>query len=260
MKVRLQKLLADAGVASRRASEQLILDGKVAVNGEVIRLLGSKADADTDRVTVEGRPIRARARRYVALNKPSGIICSRRDERDRKVVGSLLPKEWDDLYPVGRLDRDSEGLLLLTNDGEFCLRLTHPRFGILKCYIVTVAGKLDHSILRRMTAGISSQGEELKAHSARLISANASHSMAEIELAEGRNREVRRMFEVAGFTVVRLVRIKIGPLPLGELPTGRWRVLTAAEVRALLQPPTAKERPVDRPAGVDRHHPKPSTP
>src|SRR5437016_2400160 len=138
--VRLQKFLADAGVASRRNGEQLILAGRVGVNGQVVRVLGTKIDPARDRVTVDGTAVKTRRKLHLALNKPRGYICSRHDPAKRRAVGDLLPKEWNNLYPVGRLDCDSEGLIFLTNDGEFCLRLTHPRYGTRKKYLVTVEG------------------------------------------------------------------------------------------------------------------------
>ena len=130
--VRLQKFLAEAGVASRRASEEIILAGGVAINGQIVKVLGTKVDPVHDRVTVDGTRVKIKRKLYVALNKPRGYLCSRRDPANRRAVGDLLPKEWTSLYPVGRLDYDSEGLLFLTNDGEFCLRLTHPRYGVPK--------------------------------------------------------------------------------------------------------------------------------
>lgn len=243
LKVRLQKILADAGVASRRASEQLILEGRVAVNGQITRELGSKADPATTTVAVDGRPLRPRRRLYVALHKPAGYLCTRRDEQQRRTVGDLLPVEWSSLYPVGRLDLDSEGLLFLTNDGEFCLRLTHPRFRLEKHYVATVEGKLEPALVKRLTKGVSDRGELLRAKAARLVSANSSHSIVELDLAEGRNREVRRMLEALGFKVVRLVRTAIGPIKLGELRAGRWRVLTEVEVATLFRLTVA---PVDK--------------
>src|SRR5437868_296132 len=144
--VRLQKFLAEAGIASRRASEQIILAGRVAVNGRPARQLGIKVQPGNDEVTVDGTPVRARRKIYVALNKPAGILCTRSDPEKRSIVTDLLPSGWRHLAPVGRLDRDSEGLLFLTNDGEFALRLTHPRYGVHKIYRATVEGKATPAI------------------------------------------------------------------------------------------------------------------
>jgi 23S rRNA pseudouridine2605 synthase len=251
LKIRLQKLIAEAGVASRRAAEQLMREGRVWVNGVPAREPGLKAEPGMDVVLVDGRPLPARRRITVALHKPPGYVCSRaRQTPGQRLVGDLLPAEWRDLYPVGRLDRDSEGLLLLTNDGEFCLHLTHPRYGVGKTYRATLVGKVDPSAPRALCAGVEDQGETLRARRARVLSANASHSVVELELTEGRRHEVRRMFGALGFEVERLQRIQLGPLKLGELKPGRWRVLTAAEIAALRAPPSARPAPgaVDRTA------------
>jgi pseudouridine synthase len=234
LNVRLQKFLADAGVASRRAAEQFILNGRVTVNGQIVRLLGSKVDADHDRVEVDGKPVRSQRKLYVALHKPRGCVCSKQDEHDRPTVYDLLPKEWRIVNSVGRLDYASEGLLFLTNDGEFALRLTHPRYGVRKRYLATVEGKVDAEMLGRFTSGVWHDGEKLKAERAWLVSASNAQSVVELELAEGKNREVRRMFESQGVTVRRLVRTQVGKIKLGELKPGKWRALTQSEIKTLL--------------------------
>src|SRR5262252_6217461 len=174
--VRLQKFLADAGVASRRAGEQFILDGRVAVNGDVVRQLGTKVDPLHDRVTVDGRPVRTKRKLYLALNKPRGCVCSRRDEFERPTIYELLPREWSNLYSVGRLDYDTEGLIFLTNDGEFALRLTHPRYAVRKRYVATVEGRVEPVVLEKFIHGVFHRGEKLKAEQARLISSSAARS------------------------------------------------------------------------------------
>jgi len=234
LSVRLQKFLAEAGVASRRAGEQIILAGRVAVNGEVIRQLGTKVDPWHDRVTLDSQPVRARRKLYVALHKPRGCVCSRKDEFGRPTVYDRLPKEWTGLYSVGRLDYDTEGLLFLTNDGEFALRLTHPRYAVRKRYLATLEGRVEAQRLELFTRGVYHQGEKLKAEKARLISASQSRSVVELELAEGKNREVRRLFESQGLTVKRLERTQIGKIRLGELKPGKWRTLTEPEIKSLL--------------------------
>lgn len=233
-------------MASRRAGERLIVNGLVEVNGRVVQQLGAKVDPLHDEVKVEGRPVKARRKIYVALHKPRGFLSTRSDELERRIVTDLLPREWSHLHPVGRLDRDSEGLIFLTNDGEFTLRLTHPRFGVRKKYRAIVEGRVEPVMLRRFTEGVEHEGERLRAEHARLVDANNSHSIVELELAEGKNREVRRLFESQGLLVERLQRTQIGPIRLGELPEGRWRALTAAEVKALL----AISAPASRPAGA----------
>lgn len=236
MKIRLQKFLADAGVASRRASETVILDGRVSVNGSVIRTLGSRVEPDQDRVLLDGQPVRTRRKHHIALNKPVGYTCTREDAHAARKVGDLLPAEWRHLYPVGRLDRESEGLIFLTNDGDFCLRLTHPRYGVTKRYLATVAGRVDVAMLERFRKGIVSGEEELRIQRGRIVSSHPRVTIVELDLAEGRYREIRRLFESQGLEVERLVRTQIGPIKLGELRPGRWRTLTPGELKTLLNP------------------------
>jgi 23S rRNA pseudouridine2605 synthase len=232
--VRLQKFLAEAGVASRRASEAIITASRVTVNGAVTSELGFKVDPARDRVTVDGRPVRVKRKLYVALHKPAGYVCTRTDAQARDKIGDLLPKEWTELFSVGRLDCQSEGLIFLTNDGDFCLKLTHPRYGIVRKYVTRVEGRVTPEMLRRFTKGVSSEGEKLQARSARLISANNTTSVVELELTEGKNREVRRLLASENLAVLRLQRVQIGPIKLGELPAGRWRTLTETEIKSLL--------------------------
>jgi 23S rRNA pseudouridine2605 synthase len=232
--VRLQKFLAEAGVASRRASEQFIVEGRVTVNGETVRELGTKIDPVCDKVAVDGRPLKPKRKLYVALNKPPGYICTRRDPESRKIISELLPTEWSNLVPVGRLDCASEGLIFLSNDGDFCLKLTHPRYGVRKKYRVTIEGRVDHEIVDKLVKGLMHEGEMLKAERVRILATNNSSSLMEIELAEGKNRELRRMFEVLGRGVIKLQRVQIGKIKLGELRVGRWRTLTESEIKSLL--------------------------
>jgi 23S rRNA pseudouridine2605 synthase len=236
MAIRLQKYLAEAGVASRRASEGIIVEGRVAVNGKVVRELGTKVDPEHDRVTVDGDAIKAKRKIYVAVNKPRGVVCSRNDPSGRSTIGELLPAEWQHLYSVGRLDRDSEGLLFLTNDGEFSLRLTHPRYGVAKKYVLTVEHKVEGNVLDKMREGVFDQSERLKAQKARIVSASNKQSVLELELLEGKYREIRRMCDVLGLKVLRLQRVQIGKIKLGELKVGRWRTLTDGEIISLLGP------------------------
>jgi 23S rRNA pseudouridine2605 synthase len=234
LSLRLQKFLADAGVASRRAGEQFILEGRVEVNGHIVRQLGVKVDPLHDKVRVDGKPVHTKRKLYVALNKPKGCVCSRKDEFERPTIYQLLPKEWDNLYSVGRLDYDTEGLIFLTNDGQFALHLTHPRYEVSKKYVATVEGKLERPMLEKLVQGVFHDGEKLKAKRAHLVSATKSVSVVELELMEGKNREVRRMFESQGATVKRLQRVQIGKIKLGELKPGKWRTLTEPEIKSLL--------------------------
>jgi 23S rRNA pseudouridine2605 synthase len=232
--VRLQKFLAEAGVASRRAGEQLILDGHVQVNGELVRQLGTRVDPLHDQVLVDGKPVRARRKLYIALHKPRGCVCSRKDEHERPTIYELVPKEWSNIYSVGRLDYDTEGLIFLTNDGEFALRLTHPRYEVRKKYVATVEGRVEREMLAQFVRGIFQGGEKLKADKTRLVSASSSRSVVELELTEGKNREIRRLFESQNITVKRLQRLQIGAIKLGELKPGKWRTLTEPEIKSLL--------------------------
>ena len=232
--IRLQKFLADAGIASRRASEEIIRAGRVAINGTVVSELGTRIDGEHDKVELDGKLVRVRKKMYAALHKPKGVVCSRQDERGRPTIYELLPREWSHLYSVGRLDYASEGLIFLTNDGDFSLHLTHPRYGIRKKYVATVEGRVEPATLALFTQGLWHQGEKLKAEKARLISSTKAQSVAELELAEGKNREVRRLFESQGLTVKRLQRIQIGKIKLGELRPGKWRTLTETEIKSLL--------------------------
>jgi 23S rRNA pseudouridine2605 synthase len=234
LSVRLQKFLADGGVASRRAAEQFILDGCISVNGQVVRQLGTKIDPQHDEVSVDGKIIRAKKKLYIALHKPRGCVCSHKDELNRPTIYELLPKEWQIVSSVGRLDFNSEGLIFLTNDGQFALRLTHPRYGVRKKYMATVEGKVEHEMLHKFTRGIFHGGEKLKAERAWLVSASKSQSVVELELGEGKNREVRRLFESQGLSVKKLQRTQIGKIKLGELRPGKWRALTETEIKTLI--------------------------
>ncbi len=221
-------------MASRRAGEQFILEGRVAVNGQTVRLLGTKIDPDRDQVAVDGKFVRAKKLIYVALNKPVGCVCSRKDELDRPTIYELVPREWDTVQTVGRLDFNSEGLIFLTNDGQFALRLTHPRYGVRKKYLATVEGEVTPAMLQLFKRGIFHEGERLQALAARIISGTRGKSVVELELGEGRNREVRRLFESQAITVKKLQRIQIGKIRLGELKPGKWRTLNAVEIKTLI--------------------------
>lgn len=217
-------------MASRRAAEQIILAGRVSVNGETTRVLGTKVDPAHDTVSVDGEAIRIRRKIYIALHKPIGCVCSHKDELGRPTIYDLLPKEWQIAHTVGRLDFNSEGLIFLTNDGQFALRLTHPRYGVRKKYVATIDGAVEQQMLDKFVRGVFLDGEKLKAENARQLSRN----VIELELSEGKNREVRRLFESQGLTVKRLQRTQIGKIKLGELKPGRWRALTETEIQTLL--------------------------
>jgi 23S rRNA pseudouridine2605 synthase len=227
--MRLQAFLARAGVASRRKAEELILKGLVRVNGEVAHL-GQRVGTG-DLVEVAGRRVELPQKRVVlALHKPRGYTTTRSDPHAEKTVYELLP-EIPGLHPVGRLDRESEGLLLFTNDGELLFRLTHPRYGVRKVYRVwTERGTLPQALCRRLVEGVA-----LEDGPARALSCKPAQGGAILTLGEGRKREVRRMLQAVGYPVKRLLRLQVGPVRLGNLPPGRWRRLSPEEVQALLK-------------------------
>ncbi|HKS91699.1 MAG TPA: pseudouridine synthase [Tepidiformaceae bacterium] len=248
---RLQKILSNAGVASRRAAEELILAGRVAVNGEPQRALGARADIETDEVTLDGVPVTRGRYRYFALNKPAGIITTAHDEIGRETVLDLVPIGGVQLHPVGRLDRESEGLVILTNDGHLTDLLTHPRYGISKEYLVGVAGTPSRRDLERMVRGVEVDGERLKADSVSIGAAPMLRAGEEtpqaaawliLVLRQGKNREIRRLLGALGMDVRALRRVRIGPLHLGELGTGAFRELSDADVEALYAAGKAAEQ------------------
>jgi 23S rRNA pseudouridine2605 synthase len=239
---RLQKILAAAGVGSRRACEELISAGRVTVDGRRA-MLGDRADPRGAVIEVDGERVVTDLRMlYLALNKPRGIVSTMSDERGRPGIAELLgPSVPRRVYHVGRLDADSEGLLLLTNDGDLANRLTHPSYGIAKTYLVEVPGPLPKGIGRVLRAGVELDDGPARADAFRLVDATPRTALVEITLHEGRNRIVRRMMEAVGHPVTRLVRTKVGPVSLGDLKSGRWRHLTRPEVAALFAAATGPD-------------------
>ena len=233
--VRLQKFLAEAGVASRRRCEELIEAGQVSVNGQTVRVLGTKIDPEQDHVTVDGQPVAIEQKVYIALNKPAGVLCTNRDTHQRKRAVDLLPRSLPRLYTVGRLDKDTEGLLLLTNDGTFSLRLTHPRYKMRKTYLVEVEGELNNAEIARLLEGVRSEGELLRAEKVFATRTKMNATELRLILGEGKKRQIRRMMSVIGHPVRRLVRLAIGPVELGNLAISQWRYLTHEEIRKLMQ-------------------------
>ena len=236
---RLQKLIAAAGIASRRAAERLITSGRVTVNGAPVTELGARADPVSDDVRVDGRPLDIPlAFTYLALHKPAGVVTTAADERGRPTVIDLLPAGMPRLLPAGRLDRDSEGLLLLTDDGELALRLTHPRHEVEKEYLVLAQQPLSEEALSRLRSGIELEGRQTAPALIEPVRRPGPADFAKgtwyrAVLREGRNRQIRRVFAAEGVRVVRLVRIRIGPVRLGSLARGSVRRLTPAELREL---------------------------
>lgn len=233
--VRLQKLLSQAGVASRRAAEKLIVEGRVSVNGTTVRELGTKAAA-TDDIRVDGRRIRAAERkRYILLYKPAGVVTTLNDPQRRPTVIHLLAGVREYVYPVGRLDYDTEGLLLLTNDGDLAAMLTHPRHGVERTYEARVAGMPDARAVERLRTGIPLDGHRTLPADAVILNGARSDKdgIVRLTIREGRNRQVRRMLEAVGHPVQTLKRTRIGPISDRQLKPGAWRELTGEEVRRL---------------------------
>jgi 23S rRNA pseudouridine2605 synthase len=239
---RLQKIISNAGVASRRVAEEMILAGRVAVNGEIQRSLGARADTEADEVTVDGVPVAKGRYRYFMVHKPAGFVTTASDDQGRDTVMDLVPIGDIQLHPVGRLDMDSEGLLILTNDGHLTDLLTHPKYEVEKEYLVGIDQVLAERDMQRLVRGIESDGDRLRAASARPAMAPAVVAGDEppgagawliIVLKQGRNREIRRMIEALNRKVVFLRRLRIGPLHLGSLGSGAFRELTPEEVEEL---------------------------
>jgi 23S rRNA pseudouridine2605 synthase len=240
--VRLQKFLSQAGVASRRASEAMIESGQVAVNGKVITELGTKVDPDVDRVTVDGVHIMPAPPEWIALHKPAGYLTTRHDPRGGRTVYDLLPERARGLFYVGRLDRDSEGLLLFTNDGDAANNMLHPRNAVERIYHVEVGGSVPKRLADKLRKGVRLEDGMARAHKARVYEEQNGRTRIEVSLLEGRKREVRRMFDVAGYPVKRLLRLQYGPVELGDLPVGDWRALRQDEIDAILALNSDKER------------------
>ena len=260
--IRLQKILADFGVASRRAAEDLIRQGKVSVNGAVASV-GDKADPARDRITLSGRPLRRPPHSenlYIMLNKPRGTITTMSDEMDRKCVAELVRSIPQRIYPIGRLDRESEGLLLMTNDGAFANAMMHPSRHVPKTYRVTVRPGVSREQIEQMERGIVIEGRKTAPAEVSVLVQEPGRVVLRIILHEGRNREIRKMCEALGLETARLKRTAFGPVRLGMLAPGRWRRLSPEEVAAL-RDAAGLERPSPeaerRPGGsVRRRGPK----
>lgn len=232
MEERLQKLLSAAGVCSRRAAETYLTAGRVTVNGEPARL-GQRADPDRDEILVDGRPLAPRAKPvYILLNKPRGYVTTLSDERGRKTVAELVADCGARVYPVGRLDLDSEGLLLLTNDGDWAQHLLHPSHEVEKTYHVSVFGPVAGAAAR-LAAMTDLEGDPIRPARVEVLRQTARTAVLAVTIHEGKNRQIRRMCARCGLTVKRLRRVQEGPLKLGNLPTGKWRDLSENEVEAL---------------------------
>jgi 23S rRNA pseudouridine2605 synthase len=229
----LQKFLADAGVASRRRAEELILAGRVLVNNAVVETLPAFVDPGADRVIADGQPVHAQRLEYFILNKPKGVVCTNRDRAGRRRAVELLPDLPMRLWPVGQLDVESSGLVLLTNDGELAERLTHARYGVAKTYHVEVKGRVPDDLPAQMKAGVFLAEGRAQASNVEVLHSSNTRSTLLVTLQETRNRQVRRMFARLGLPVRKLKRVQFGPLVLRELPLGSTRRLTRSELSAL---------------------------
>ncbi len=233
--IRLQKVLAAAGVASRRTSEAMISRGRVEVNGKVVREQGMRVDPHRDTIRVDGSRIPPPRRHvYLVLNKPRGVVSTLSDPEGRPTLADLLERRKERLFHVGRLDTDTEGLIILTNDGEFAHRLAHPSYEVPKTYLAEVEGVVEQPTVKRLRHGLMLEDGPVKPDAVKVTNRGPAKSLVEVTIHEGRNRIVRRMFDAVGHPVRRLSRIRIGPVRLGQLAQGASRELTSAELGALL--------------------------
>jgi 23S rRNA pseudouridine2605 synthase len=238
---RLHKLLAHAGVGSRRQCEALIAAGRVTVDGHTVRELGTKVSPD-QRICVDGQPVRAERLVYWLVNKPRGYLCTNRDPARRPLAIDLVPKVSQRVYTVGRLDEASEGLLLLTNDGDLAFRLMHPRFGVEKTYLVQVAGRPSKEDEQQLLKGVWLSEGHVRARRVHRLKSQGESTWMRIVLSEGKNREIRRLLARLGHKVLRLRRTALGPVQLGRLATGKARPLTAPELAALRHAAERREK------------------
>ncbi len=240
--IRLQKALSIAGISSRRKAEELMLQGRVKVNGKVVRELGSRVNPLTDSVMVDGRPVQLDPDRiYLAFHKPKNIISTMSDEYGRACLADYF-QGFDRVFNVGRLDSDTSGLILMTNDGEMANQLSHPSFGVEKLYVAKVQGRIQKAELQRLRDGVELEDGLQKADRVSLVDQNSQESLVEIVLHSGKNRIVRRMFDAVGHPVIELTRRSFGPLRLGNLKPGQYRELSKLEISALMSASQPKNR------------------
>jgi 23S rRNA pseudouridine2605 synthase len=234
MTQRINRILSEAGLASRRKADELISSGRIMLNGKILRELGVKAVWGKDSIKLDGKEIpKPEEKVYLILNKPFGYVCTLNDPQGRPIVTDLLKAVPQRVYPVGRLDFDSMGLLLLTNDGDFSFQMTHPRFHLPRTYKVTVQGMVTEKDIHAMTSGMSLEDGPIRASNASLLGRQGEKSLVRLTIAQGRNRIVRRMIEALGYSVVHLVRIGFGNLELGNLKVGKYRHLEPVEIKEL---------------------------
>lgn len=230
---RLQKFLASAGYGSRRQCEELILEGRVAIDGKIVTELGTRVEIGKQQVTVDDEKVQRERLVYWWLNKPPGILCTNKDTHGRPTVIDLLPRMTERVFPVGRLDEESTGLILLTNDGELANLLTHPRYGVPKTYEALVAGKITNDVISKLKKGIWLSDGRVRVHSMERIGVHGDATRVRIVLREGHNREIRRMFAHFEHKVMRLERVAIGPIKIRKLPRGSARKATSEEIKML---------------------------
>ncbi len=240
--VRLQKFLANAGIASRRGAEKIIAEGRVSVNGEIVREMGVQIDENYDMVAVDGEEIKkVEKKMYIMLNKPYGFVTTVSDDKGRPTVMELVSDISARIYPVGRLDYDTEGLLLLTNDGDLTYKITHPKHDVSKTYVAEVSGNISMDTIMQLRRGVVIDGYKTSPAEVEVVGATQYGTKIEITIHEGRNRQVRKMFEELGCVVKKLKRIKEAGLTLGHLPVGKWRKLSESEINMLKKIGTDKK-------------------
>jgi len=254
--MRLNKYLAESGVTSRRGADELIAEGAVQINGKRVYELGVKVNLKTDKVLVNGKPVRPEVRKvYVLFNKPKGVMTTMDDPEGRPCIGEYFKRFESRVFPVGRLDYDSEGLLLLTNDGDFAQRVTHPKHEVLKTYLVKVDGQPTEEQVHKLRTGVTIIGGRVAAREIERLKGTASdkYDWFKVVIGEGKNRQIRRMFEKIGFDVMKLQRIAIGRLKMGGLARGEWALLTPEEVEKIFhQDESLLRRPGERPGAKNR--------
>ena len=243
--VRLQKVLADAGVASRRKSEELIAAGRVSVDGRAVREMGVKVDPERQSICCDGQPVRPAPKAYYLLNKPAGAVCTTRDPQGRLRAVDLIPDAPEGVYTVGRLDAETEGLVIVTNDGGFAQRIAHPRHGVSKVYLAWAKGVMNVSIPRALMKGVEIDGALCRAKQASILRQEPDAALVRLVMGEGRKREIRRMLKKLNHPVVHLRRVAIGPVEDDSLAPGQWRELRPEEIEALMavsQPAAPRRR------------------
>ncbi|BBM85109.1 pseudouridine synthase [Candidatus Uabimicrobium amorphum] len=228
---RLQKILATAGLGSRRACEQLILQGRVTVDGKTITELGTKVNTDTQKIVCDGETVKVPEKVYYMFNKPRNVLSTNEDHQ--KTIMDFFKSLSFKVFPVGRLDKDSEGMILVTNDGAFAQKVLHPKYGIRKIYVAQVKGRVTAKTIAEISKGVWFKEGKMRVSRAKIIEARDKYSILEIELREGRNREVRRIMARVGHEVKRLIRVKIGKLELGDLDTGKYRTIDDKEIKKI---------------------------